>query len=182
MSENEFPFSAAELEAADAPLLRVKLGGDGGPVAATAGRRVKATAARVWSVISDVQSYGGRIPMMDSVRVDDRFVTAHLRFGVSLFSAKFSFKAERALTEGERVELRYVEGEPHGLHIELEIAPASSPDHCLLFTTIGFDVFSLGWLAKYFLKHHPEIRYGIYPGAALALLDVMSRQAESRRG
>lgn len=181
MSTTELPFTAAQLEQSVSPLIRVKLGSDGGPFEATAGRRVKATAANTWAVISDVASYGGRIPMMDSVRVDDRFVTAHLRFGVSLFSAKFSFKTERTVVEGQRIELRYVEGEPRDLHIRLEIAPASTPDACLLFTTLGFDVFSLGWLAKYFLKHHPEIRYGIYPGAALALLDVMGRQAEARR-
>jgi hypothetical protein len=41
-----------------------------------------------------------------------------------------------------------------------------------------FEVKSLGWLAKYFLKHHPEIQYGIFPGVALALLDSLKRAAE----
>lgn len=181
MKTNELPFSLEQIEGADGPLIRVRHGADGGPVEATAARRVKATMARVWSTISDVQSYGGRIPMMDSVKVDGNVATVHLRFGLSLFSARFSFKVARELLEGRAVHLRYVEGEPRDLHIRLEVHPASTPDASVLVATIGFDVFSVGWLAKFFLKHHPEIRYGIYPGAASALLDTMRRVSEGAR-
>lgn len=181
MTHTELPFAPELIERADAPLIRVRHGADGGPVEATAARRVRAAPARVWSTISDVQSYAGRIPMMDSVKVDGRFATVHLRFGLSLFSAKFSFKVERELVEGRSVNLRYVEGEPHDLHIRMEVLPASTPDASLLYATIGFDVFSVGWLAKFFLKHHPEIRYGIFPGSASALLDTMRRVAEGGR-
>ncbi|MFO0646654.1 MAG: SRPBCC family protein [Polyangiales bacterium] len=181
MSTLELPFSLEQLEHADAPLIRVRHGSDGGPVEATAARRVRATPGRVWSTISDVQSYAGRIPMMDSVKVDGRIATVHLRFGLSLFSARFSFKVERELDEGRAVNLRYVDGEPRDLHIKLEVLPASTPETSLLYATIGFDAFSVGWLAKFFLKHHPEIRYGIYPGAASALLDTMRRVSETGR-
>jgi hypothetical protein len=181
VSTVDLPFSLEQLERADGPLIRVRHGADGGPVEATAARRVKATPARVWSTISDVQSYAGRIPMMDSVKIDGNVATVHLRFGLSLFSARFSFKVARELVEGSTVILRYVEGEPRDLHIRLDVLPASAPGESLLYATIGFDVFSVGWLAKFFLRHHPEIRYGIYPGAASALLDTMRRVSEGGR-
>ena len=38
-----------------------------------------------------------------------------------------------------------------------------------------FDLMSLGWLAKYFLRHHPEIQFGIFPGVALVLVDSLRR-------
>lgn len=179
MPTPELRFPAALIEASPEPLIQVHLGADGGPVGSTAVRRVGVSPARMWAIISDVGSYGGRVPMMDQVRMDGRFVTAQLRFGVSLFSTKFSFKVERVMDEGRSVELRWVEGEPRDLHIRLGITPASTPDACLLRVDISFDIFSLGWLAKFFLKNHPEIRYGVFPGAALTLVETMRAVAES---
>jgi hypothetical protein len=49
----------------------------------------------------------------------------------------------------------------------------------MVHATAEIDVRSLGWLAKYFLGHHPEIQHGILPGVALALLDSMRRIAEA---
>jgi ribosome-associated toxin RatA of RatAB toxin-antitoxin module len=175
-----FAFSDALIEASPEALIQVHMGADGGPVGASAGRFVRATPARLWAVISDVGSYGGRIPMMEHVRLDGPFVTAHLRFGVSLFSTKFSFKVERFTEEGRHVELRWVEGEPHGLNIRLEVRPASTPDASILQVRIGFDIFSLGWLAKFFLKNHPEIRFGVFPGSALTLVETMRSVAEAK--
>ena len=45
----------------------------------------------------------------------------------------------------------------------------------------SFEVESLGWLVKYFLKHHPEIRHGIFPGVALVLHDSLRRAVSVKR-
>lgn len=34
---------------------------------------------------------------------------------------------------------------------------------------------SLGWLAKYFLRHRPEIQFGVMPGVAVGLLESIRR-------
>ena len=44
---------------------------------------------------------------------------------------------------------------------------------CMLRSTAAFDAMSLGWLAKYFLEHHPEIQFGVMPGVAIGLLASM---------
>jgi hypothetical protein len=106
--------------------------------------------------------------------------TVHLKFGVSLFSTRFSFKVDRHVVEERSVELRYVEGEPRDLNIRFDVVPASVAEKSVLYVGVRFDVFSLGWLAKYFLKNHPEIRNGVYPGSAFTLLDTMARAAEGR--
>jgi hypothetical protein len=47
----------------------------------------------------------------------------------------------------------------------------------LIYVHIGFDIESLGWLVKLFLKHHPEIQFGVFSGCALALLESMRTAA-----
>ena len=71
-------------------------------------------------------------------------------------------------------------GEPRDAHIRFDIEPFDNGAKSILFARIGFDILSLGWLVKTFLKHHPEIRYGVYPGSALSLLDAVKRSAEER--
>lgn len=173
-------FFAPELvERADGPLVHVHLGADGGPVGATAARRLRAPRDKVWRVISDLDGMAARVPMMQKIQRDGRFATVHLRFGLSLFSANFAFRVERIDDSNRAITLRYVEGEPRDLTIRQEIVEASSPEHTLLYTSIHFDVFSVGFLAKFFLKHHPEIRYGVFPGAAFALNDSVRKVVEA---
>jgi hypothetical protein len=126
-------------------------------------------------VVSDVDGLASRIPMLDRVHVEGDRATVHLKFGIGLFSARFAFKVQRVAEEGRALELRYLEGEPKDLLIRHELRDASTPDVTLLYTTIAFDAFSLGFLAKYFLKHHPEIRFGVFPGSALTLSDAVHR-------
>jgi len=172
------PFSSELVEHATGPLVHIRVGADGHPVGACAARLLRADRDRVWRVITDIDNMPSRVPMMQKIHRDPRHVTVHLRFGLSLFSANFAFKVEPVIDEGRSVELRYVSGEPHDLTIRQDLVAASDPAHTLLYTTIGFDVYSVGFLAKFFLKHHPEIRYGVYPGAALALLDSVRRTVE----
>lgn len=169
------PFALDQVERSDGPLVHVILGSDGGPVGAVAARLLPAPRARVFRVITEVDRLAERIPMMDRVQLEGSRVTVHLRFGIGLFSAKFSFKAERRVEEGRSMELRYVEGEPRDLRIRHELHDASVEGASVLFTTVGFDALSLGFLAKYFLKHHPEIRFGVFPGSALTLSDAVLR-------
>lgn len=158
--------------------MRIKLGADGGPVGSTAARCLRATPDKVWRVLYDVDGLADRVPMIQKVTREGRYSRVHLRFGVSLFSANFAFKVERFSEENRWVELRYIDGEPRDLLIRHELVPAANPAHTLVYTFIGFDVFSVGFLAKFFLKHHPEIRYGVFPGSALALLDSVRRTVE----
>lgn len=172
------PFTPELVEQASGPLVLIRLGPGGEPVGASAARRLRAGRDKVWRVITDVDGMAARVPMIQKVQRDSRHVTVHLRFGLSLFSAHFAFKVEPVIDEGRSIELRYVSGEPHDLSIRHELVAAADPAHTLLYTTIGFDVYSVGFLAKFFLKHHPEIRYGVYPGSALALLDSVRRAVE----
>ncbi len=158
------------------PLIRVILGEGGMPVGAVAGVRIAASPERAFAVLSDVQSYAGRVPMVHRVKLDGERVTVSLKFKISLFSVGFEFVADASREDNRWLELRHVSGEPRELRLRFDVLPEG--DGSLVYATISFDVMSLGWLAKYFLKHHPEIQYGIFPGASLALLDSMRRAVE----
>ena len=159
-------------------IIEVDTGADGTPASATATTHIAAPPARVWSHIVAVERYPEFVPMLAKARREGDRVTVHLKFKVAFFSVGFDFVADAKYEEARWLDLRGVSGEPRDLHIRFELADA--PDHSTtLRSTISFDPFSLGWLTKYFLKHHPEIRYGICPGCALGLADSM-RQASER--
>ena len=82
---------------------------------------------------------------------------------------------ENAPEPTRTLELKWVSGEPRNIHLRFHVVPSADGQTCTLTTQAAFDVRSLGWLAKYFLKHHPEIQYGIFPGVALALFDSIRR-------
>jgi hypothetical protein len=135
----------------------------------------------VWAAIADVGGYAGRVPMIHRVRRDGDRVTVGLRFKVSLFSVGFEFVAD-IRHEGERLlELRGVSGEPRGLVLRFEIEPLAGGADTLLETHAELDIHSLGWLTTYFLKNHPEIQFGVFPGIALSLIDSVRRAVEPRR-
>jgi len=175
----ELPFTTEEVEAADGPLLCVRRGADGRPSGATAALPVQASVSNLWSIVSDLDAYADRVPMMDKIEREGDRVTVRLRFRVAIVSVTFSFTA-LATTEAEKsLELRYVSGEPANLNLRFQLAPGSE-GVTVLYSTIGFDIESLGWLVKYFLRHHPEIRYGVFTGSAFALADKMREAAEAR--
>jgi carbon monoxide dehydrogenase subunit G len=159
------------------PLLRVLLDAAGAPVGATGCWRIPAPPARVWAVLEDVDRYAGRIPMVDKVvRRGDR-VELHLRFRISLFSVHFSFEASVQRDPGRSVDIRWISGEPRNAHIHLELEPIEGGAATLLHATTRYDIDSLGWLVKYFLKHHPEIRYGVHTGSVMTILEAMRNVA-----
>jgi len=159
------------------PNIEVEAGPDGTPASATATTRVAAPTARLWSHILDVDRYPTFVPMISKVRRDGDRVHTHLKFKVAFFSVGFDFVADATYEEGKWLDLRWVSGEPRDLHIRFELADAGE-GALTLRASISFDPFSLGWLTKYFLKHHPEIRYGIFPGCAYGLADSMRQAAE----
>lgn len=152
-------------------------GADGRPARATAVARFDHAPAHVWGVIVDVERYPGRVPMIHRVRRRGDEVAVDLKFRISLLSVGFQFVVA-ATHEPERwLELRWISGEPRGLRLRFDLEPLDDGRACSVRTEASFDPHSLGWLAKYFLKNHPEIEFGIFPGVALALLDSMRRAA-----
>jgi len=158
------------------PLVKISQGADGKPTGATAACRIPAGRARVWEVIQDVERYAGRVPMIHRVRRTDDRVRVDLKFKVALFSVGFSFTADLVYATNEWLHVRYVDGEPRGFELHYRLEEVGDGE-TLLHTSTSFDVSSLGWLVKYFLKHHPEIQLGIMPGVALGVLDAIRTAA-----
>lgn len=152
----------------------VELGADGQPRAAEAEARLSRSAARVWAAIVDVDGYAGRVPMIHRVRREGERVTVSLRFKLALFSVGFQFVADSKVDPERSLELRWVSGEPRGLLLRFELRP-DGDESCVVRVRSELDVSSLGWLVKVFLRHHPEISFGIMPGVALNLIDSMRR-------
>lgn len=154
--------------------LRIHPAPDGHPRVAVAEARIDRSAARLWAAIVDVERYPGRVPMIHRVQREGDRITVHFRFKLALFSVGFHVVVD-AVAEPERsLELRWVSGEPRGLRLRFELTPDGA-DACVVRAESELDVMSLGWVAKYFLRHHPEIQHGILPGVALNLLDSMRR-------
>ena len=158
-------------------MIEVELDRSGQPAAAVATTTVARTPAEVWRFVSAVERYPGTVPMLHKVRREGDRVTAQLRFKISFFSVGFEFTADAAYEENRWLELRWVAGEPREVRIRFDLEDGGDGT-TRVRGAISFDVFSLGWLAKYFLKNHPEIQFGIFPGCALALVDSMRKAAE----
>jgi carbon monoxide dehydrogenase subunit G len=136
---------------------------------------VAASPEAVWRVLVDVENFAGRVPMLSKVVKKGELVGVDLKFRITLFSVGFRFVARAIIDEGKRLELVYVSGEPKDMRLTLEVEP--TPAGSRLITTATFDLYSLGWVVKYFLKHHPEIQCGVYPGVAIALHTHLGRAA-----
>jgi hypothetical protein len=160
--------------------LQVHLDARGAPNGCTATVVVDATPGRVWAVVENPEGLAGLVPMLHKVRRTGDRVNIQLRFRIALFSVGFEFTADSFRTPGEWAEVRWVDGEPRDLRLRFDLRPLDDGRRTELRAGAWFDIDSLGWLAKYFLRHHPEIRYGVYPGAALALADGLRREAEGR--
>lgn len=162
------------------PVLRVRCGKDGLPIGAAAVARIEHPVARVWAVVTDLR-FAHFLPMVHRVRRDGDRVTFELRFKIGLFSVGFQFTAAVTQEPERLIELRWLAGEPQRLRLRFTLTPIDAGRACLVEGDGEFDVMSLGWLAKYFLKHHPEIQFGIFPGVALALIDSLRRAVEAEQ-
>ncbi len=161
------------------PIVQVDFDGDGRPYGAVATSEIAADRKRVWSHIFDIDRYPGVVPMLSKVKREGDRVTVHLRFKVSILSVGFDFTCDVKYEEARWLELRWVAGETRELLIRFELEDVDG-GMTRIKAGIWFDVFSLGWLVKYFLKNHPEIQYGIFPGCALAISDSIRKVAEAK--
>jgi hypothetical protein len=112
------------------------------------------------------------------VRLDGERATVDLKFKVALFSVGFQFVVDITREREKYLALSWVSGEPRGIKLRFDLEPLDGGAACLLRTSGEFDANSLGWLTKYFLKHHPEIQFGVMPGVAVALFVSMRTAAE----
>lgn len=173
-----FAFAPEAVERAEGHLLVLRASGAGALDLAVAATRIDAPRARVWEMIRDVSHFPSRLPMVHKVDVDGDRVAMKLRFKIAFFSTTFGFELRHRDEDREWVELSYLSGEPRDIRLRFDLADGSAPDTTLLQVTIGFDARSLGWLVTVFLRNHPEIQLGVYPGAAFAVLDAVKRASE----
>jgi ribosome-associated toxin RatA of RatAB toxin-antitoxin module len=168
---------STSLPAHKGPIIHVRVAPDGRPLGAATTMRIERPVAAVWAVLSDIERYAGRLPMVDRARRRGDHVDFDLKFRVGLFSAGFEFSAHATYEEPNWLELRWTSGEPRGVRFRYTLTPLDDGAACLVEGDAEFDVQSLGWLVKYFLKHHPEIQHGIFPGVSLVLIDTLRRIA-----
>jgi carbon monoxide dehydrogenase subunit G len=159
--------------------LRVDIDGDGRARSAVAIGRIERPLDRVWAIVDDVDAFPERLPMIHRIRLDGDRATVQLKFKLSLFSVGFEFVVDVRREERRSVELRWVSGEPRDIQLRFDLEPLDGGAATLLRTTGAFDVMSLGWLAKYFLKHHPEIQFGVLPGVAIGLFESVRQAAHA---
>lgn len=157
--------------------LKVHLDDDGTPRGATAREKLNVPIDRLWDVIVDVDRFPGRVPMMHRVQLDGSRATIDLKFKLALFSVGFRFVVDVKREDKKWLELRWVSGEPKGIKLRFDLEETDEGKATFLTSSGEFDVMSLGWLTKYFLKHHPEIQFGIIPGVAVGLLESMRKAA-----
>jgi carbon monoxide dehydrogenase subunit G len=163
-------------------IVKVRLAPDGKPTGAAAVARIEHPVAVVWAAIADVERYAKHLPMVHRARRQGDDVTFELRFKIGFFSVGFEFRAH-ATYEAERwLELRWTGGEPKDIRLRFTLTATEDGRGCTVEGDGEFDMMSLGWLAKYFLRHHPEIQFGIFPGVALVLIDSLRRTADEVAG
>jgi carbon monoxide dehydrogenase subunit G len=159
--------------------VKVRFTPDGAPAGATAVAHFDRPAAEVWGALADIERFARRLPMVHRATRRGDEVTFDLRFKLGLiFSVGFQFGARAVQEPGRRVELRWTSGEPRDVMLRFEVFPLDGERACRVETEGAFDVMSLGWLTKYFLRHHAEIQFGIFPGVALVLMDTLRRAVE----
>lgn len=160
------------------PTVRVRLDPEGRPIGAAASARIERPIADVWAAVADVERFARHLPMVHRARRVGDNVTFDLKFRIGFFSVGFQFSAD-ATYEAERwLELKWTAGEPRDIRLRFTLTSVDEGRACLVEGDGEFDLHSLGWLVKYFLKHHPEIQYGIFPGVALVLVDSLRRASE----
>jgi ribosome-associated toxin RatA of RatAB toxin-antitoxin module len=150
---------------------------DAAPFGARAQVVIAAPPERVWQLLTSFDRYPEKVPMIHAATLDGDRLTLALRFRMAIFSTTFEFTARVEREEGRRLSLSWIEGLPREIHVGFDLTP--TPQGTLLACDLSYDIRSLGWVVKYFLKHHPEMALGSYAGTALVLVDAVRRAAES---
>lgn len=149
------------------------------PAGAVGEMRIEAPLSRVWDVIRDVDRYPGRVPMVHQARWEGERVWMQIRFRIAILSAKFAFTAAAEWEDERWLEMNWISGEPAHIRMRFEVEALDEGRATLVRVAVSYDPRSLGWLVKFFLRHHPEIELGLFPGTTLVLLDALRRAAES---
>jgi ribosome-associated toxin RatA of RatAB toxin-antitoxin module len=163
----------------DGPVVRVTVARDGRPIRAAARGRIEHSPSHVWATIYDLERFARYLPMVNHARRRGDSVTFDLKFRVGFFSAGFEFTTEAKYEAEKWLELAWTAGEPRDIKMRFALTPIEGEKACFVETEAEFDVQSLGWLVKYFLRHHPEIQQGIFPGITLVLLDSIRRATQA---
>ena len=171
-----------DLRAEDGPIVRVRLAADGRPTGAAACARIERPVAQVWAAVADIERYARFLPMVHRARRQGDSVTFELRFRIGFFAVGFQFTAAVTYEAEKWLELRWTAGEPRDIRLRFSLTPTDDGRACQVEGDGEFDLQSLGWLVKYFLKHHPEIQHGIFPGVALVLIDSLRRATADPAG
>jgi ribosome-associated toxin RatA of RatAB toxin-antitoxin module len=153
------------------PLVRVHIGADKLPVGASGALRLAAPPTAVWALVSDVERYPNLVHMIHRAKRTEEEAWIQLRFRMAVLSAKFGFYAALRQEPERWLELSYTSGEPRDIRLRFELEPVDNGAATLLRVAVTYDIYSLGFLVKFFLRHHPEIQHGVYPGTVLSLLD-----------
>jgi ribosome-associated toxin RatA of RatAB toxin-antitoxin module len=169
------PLPPAAPHSAEGPIVRVTAARDGRPIRAAARGRIEQPVSRVWATIYDVERFADYLPMVNCARRRGDSVTFDLKFRVGFFSAGFEFTTNATYEPEKWLALSWTAGEPRDIKMRFTLTPIEGESACMVETEAEFDVQSLGWLVKFFLKHHPEIQHGIFPGITLVLLDSIRR-------
>jgi carbon monoxide dehydrogenase subunit G len=156
-------------------VVKVRLSADGRPVGAAAVARIERPVAEVWAALVDIERFARHLPMVRKATRTGDDVTLDLGFKIVFFSVGFSFSAHATYEAPRRFELRWTSGEPRDIVLRFELTPTEDGAACVARTDAQFDIMSLGWLSKYFLRGHPEIQFGVFPGVALVLADSLRR-------
>jgi ribosome-associated toxin RatA of RatAB toxin-antitoxin module len=160
------------------PMLRLLVNDDGSPYGTVGAMEVAAPPDRIWSLIRDVSSWSDRVPMIHRVRQGEDTVDITLRFRIALFSTKFTIKTT-IVDEEDAYELRYLSGSPKNLSLRFAVDDLGD-GKSKITAGVTYDIYSLGWLVKVFLRHHPEIQLGVFPGTVLTVLDSLRIAAEGK--
>jgi carbon monoxide dehydrogenase subunit G len=160
------------------PVVSVRTDSAGKPRGAAAATVIAHPPELVWAALRDVEQYAKHLPMVHRTRVTGDDVTFELRFKVGFFSVGFQFDAHLSFEEGRSLELVWTGGEPKDIRLRFTLTPVDGGRACSVEGDGEFDLNSLGWMAKYFLRHHPEIQFGVFPGVALVLIDSLRCAAD----
>jgi ribosome-associated toxin RatA of RatAB toxin-antitoxin module len=166
----------------EGPVVRVRVAADGRPLGASATARIERPLAEVWAAVADTERYARNLPMVHRAKRRGDSVAFDLKFRVGFFSVGFEFTADVVYEAEKWLELRWTSGEPKDIRLRFALTPTDDGKACLVEGDAQFDLHSLGWLVKYFLKHHPEIQHGIFPGVALVLIDSLRQTLDEGDG
>jgi hypothetical protein len=172
-----------DLPVPNAPFVQIRLDGAGTAIGARGWHRIELPPAKVIERVSHLAAaddVGKHLPatlaMVRHIKRNGDVIDLGLQFKVAFLSVKFGTQMKLAL-DGETARISYLSGEPRDLALVMRLHP-DGETASVLELDVGFDIDSLGWVTKYFLRHHPEIRTGIFSGVACTVLGAAADLAK----